>query len=109
MTQNRYVAAIFTESANPDGSVTVRPVTVLPYLTPKQLADTLHVSRQTIYNKINDGTLPAARIGSLARISAPDAAAFIEKMRLSEYERPPRKPAGPDPRTPPLFPTEEDE
>lgn len=47
------------------------------YLTVAEVAERLRVSKQTVYRRVEQGELPAARIGALLRIHRADYEAYI--------------------------------
>lgn len=51
----------------------------VPLLTPKEVAAILKVSVKTIERRVNDGSIPHIKIGSLVRIPAD----FLEKINAS--------------------------
>ncbi|MBQ7252289.1 MAG: helix-turn-helix domain-containing protein [Kiritimatiellae bacterium] len=113
---SRYLAAIFHETPNPDGSVTVRPVTTARLVTVQQLAAHWHVSGQTVRNRVKDGSLRATYIGAQMRFSPEDILSYEAEHDSAEYEPLPRawgEPAVPrktaaNP-TPSLFPELEED
>ncbi len=50
----------------------------------RQIADTLHVTVQTIYNRIEFGELPAHRIGNAIRISSDDFEDYLRRTNTDE-------------------------
>ena len=65
-------------------AVTIAPQTMK--LTTQQAADLLGVSRPTIVRLINDGVLPAERIGNRHRLLLDDVLAYREERRSRQYE-----------------------
>jgi excisionase family DNA binding protein len=55
-------------------------------LTTQQAADLLGVSRPTVVRLINDGVLPAERIGNRHRLLLDDVLAYREERRNRQYE-----------------------
>lgn len=56
-----------------------------PFLTVKEVADRLRVSKMTVYRLIQDGSLPAVRLGRSFRISRYEA---FEYIKDSQYVPP---------------------
>jgi excisionase family DNA binding protein len=114
---DRYTAAIFRETPNPDGSVTTRLVTTARLVTVQQLAAHWHVSEQTVRNRVKDGSLRATYIGAQMRFSPEDILSYEAEHDSAEYEPMPRawgEPAAAPRRsaaatTPSLFPELEEE
>jgi excisionase family DNA binding protein len=52
---------------------------VQPLLTVDQAAETLGVSRSTIYNLIGSGQLPTVKLGRSRRISPESLAAYVRE------------------------------
>ena len=50
-----------------------------PFLTPKEVADVLRITRQTVYRQIDLGEIPAVRVGKSYRIPRSE---FEEKFGL---------------------------
>ena len=65
-------------------AVTIAPQTMK--LTTQQAADLLGVSRPTVVRLINDGMLPAERIGNRHRLLLDDVLAYREERRTRQYE-----------------------
>jgi excisionase family DNA binding protein len=66
-----------------------KAVTIAPQvmkLTTQQTADLLGVSRPTVVRLINDGALPAERIGNRHRLLLDDVLAYREQRRNRRYE-----------------------
>lgn len=55
----------------------------VPHITPRQLADYLHVDRRTVLKWIDSGILVAYRFDTALRIKTTDARLFVERQRLS--------------------------
>ena len=53
-----------------------------PFLTVRQLADTLAVRPLMIYRLVEQGKLPAIRIGRIIRFDPDDVAAFLASVRV---------------------------
>lgn len=47
-------------------------------LTVREVAGYLHITRQTIYNMVNDGRLKSVRIGKLVRFRRSDVEELLE-------------------------------
>lgn len=65
-------------------AVTIAPQTMK--LTTQQTADLLGVSRPTVVRLINDGVLPAERIGNRHRLLLDDVLAYRNERRSRQYE-----------------------
>jgi excisionase family DNA binding protein len=66
-----------------------KAVTIAPQamkLTTQQTADLLGVSRPTVVRLINEGVLPAERIGNRHRLLLDDVLAYREQRRNRQYE-----------------------
>lgn len=59
-------------------------MTTARWLSVRQIADTLHVTVQTIYNRIEFGELPAHRIGNAIRISSDDFEDYLRRTNTDE-------------------------
>ncbi len=55
------------------------------YLTVKEVADHLQVSRQAVYNWINEGRLKAVRVGTHVRITGAALREFIQPVVPGEH------------------------
>lgn len=77
----RLVAAVYAEEDDGHGNLRLRKVTTTRWLTVKQVADTLKVSVQTVYSRIDNEELPAYRIGNAIRVSADDFADYLKTAR----------------------------
>lgn len=55
------------------------------YLTPDEVASQLHVSRQVVYNWINDGRLRAVKAGRTLRIPHYALDAFLEPVHAGDF------------------------
>ncbi len=53
-----------------------------PFLTVRQLADKLAVRPLMIYRLVEQGKLPAIRIGRIIRFDPDDVAAFLASVRV---------------------------
>lgn len=65
-------------------AVTIAPQTMK--LTTQQAADLLGVSRPTVVRMINDGLLPAERIGNRHRLLLDDVLAYRKERRRRQYK-----------------------
>lgn len=65
-------------------AVTIAPQTMK--LTTQQTADLLGVSRPTVVRLINNGVLPAERIGNRHRLLLDDVLAYRNERRSRQYE-----------------------
>lgn len=65
-------------------AVTIAPQTMK--LTTQQAADLLGVSRPTVVRLVNDGVLPAERIGNRHRLLLDDVLAYREERRNRQYQ-----------------------
>lgn len=84
-----YKAVVFVETADERGNVTLRRVTTAQWVTVPQIAASVGVAPQTMYRMVVDEkVMPAYRIGSQIRVRAEDFAAWLDKCRDAEYERP---------------------
>ena len=54
------------------------------YYKPEEVADLLKVTRQAVYNWINEGRLQAVRVGRAVRISREALAEFLEPVQPGE-------------------------
>ncbi len=52
----------------------------MEYLTPEQIADTLQVTRRTVYTWIETGALKAVKAGTRIRIKREDFENFLEPV-----------------------------
>lgn len=59
-------------------------MTTSRWLSVRQIADTLHVSVQAVYARVEMGDLPAQRIGNSIRISSDDFEAYLRAHRTDE-------------------------
>jgi len=50
-----------------------------PWMTLKQISDYLQISRHSIYKKVQNGELPASKIGNLWRFNKNKIDAWMEK------------------------------
>src|SRR5215208_3487527 len=57
---------------------------ITDYLTPDEIASQLHVSRQVVYNWINDGRLRAVKAGRALRIPQYALEAFLEPVHAGD-------------------------
>ena len=57
-----------------------------PMITTGQAADLLDVTRPTVVKLVDEGRLPATRIGTHRRISTPDLLAYRERCRHERSE-----------------------
>lgn len=80
----KLVAAVYAEEADDRGNLRLRKVTTTRWLTVRQIADTLRVSVQAIYSRIEFGDLPAHRIGNTIRISSDDFEAYLRRTSTEE-------------------------
>ena len=53
----------------------------MEYLTPEQVAETLQVSRRTVYTWIDTGALKAVKAGTRIRIKREDLDSFLEPVK----------------------------
>ena len=51
------------------------------YLGPREVAARLDVCTATVYALIEEGELPAARVGSLLRVATTDLVVYLERQR----------------------------
>ncbi|HXI18792.1 MAG TPA: helix-turn-helix domain-containing protein [Chloroflexota bacterium] len=51
-------------------------------LTPQQVADELHVTRQTVYNMTGDGRLPCFKVGNRKRIKRSVLRSYISSNTI---------------------------
>ncbi|GMA66263.1 helix-turn-helix domain-containing protein (plasmid) [Alicyclobacillus fastidiosus] len=58
----------------------------IKFYTPQEVADTLRLRVQTIYEYIRMGKLPAARFGNRYRITEQDIEKFIEYQKSLTQE-----------------------
>ena len=82
--RHRLVAAIYAEEADEKGNLRLRKVTTSRWLSVRQIADTLHLSVQAVYNRIEFGDLPAHRIGNAIRISSDDFEEYLRRTSTEE-------------------------
>ncbi len=54
-------------------------------LRPSEVAEALGVSRTKAYELIARGELPSVRVGHSLRVSADDLAAWIQRLRETEF------------------------
>lgn len=54
------------------------------YLTVREVADRLRVTRQAVYNWITEGQLKAVRVGRGVRIPVSSIAAFVQPIKPGE-------------------------
>ena len=80
----KLVAAIYAEEADEKGNLRLRKVTTSRWLSVRQIADTLHLSVQAVYNRIEFGDLPAHRIGNAIRISSDDFEEYLRRTSTEE-------------------------
>ncbi len=85
----RIIAALFEETADAHGNIVLKKITTTQWLTVGYIASTLGLSEQTCYRMIVDeGAIPFSRMGYNIRVKAEDFAAYLEKCKQAEYERP---------------------
>lgn len=53
-----------------------------PFLTPRELSERLHISRKTVYKRIQTKTWPYTRIASKVYFSPADVAAIMDGARF---------------------------
>src|SRR5438105_3880408 len=53
----------------------------ISFLTAQEAADALRISKQTLYEMVNGGRMPAIRVGSQVRIPAEELQDWIERNR----------------------------
>lgn len=89
MSRPVYKAVVFVEMADEKGNVSLRRVTTSQWVTVPQIAASVGVAPQTMYRQIvDDKAMPHYRFGSQIKVRAEDFAAWLEKCREAEYERP---------------------
>ncbi len=54
------------------------------YFTPAEVAQRFRVTRQAVYNWINEGKLPAVRLGQAIRIPSSALQSFVQPVRPGE-------------------------
>lgn len=54
------------------------------YYTPAEVAKHFRVTRQAVYNWINEGKLPAVKLGQAIRIPSSALRAFVQPVRPGE-------------------------
>lgn len=60
----------------------------MEYLTPQQVADSLQLTVQTVYQWIKDKELPAVRVGRVYRITREDFDKFLaDRATVKDEER----------------------
>lgn len=94
--KGRYVAVVYREEDDGRGNLTLRKVTTSRYVTVGQIAASLGVSDQAIYQRVQSGEfdggpLPVDRVGSAIRIPVETFLRWKEtRVTGAEYERPAR-------------------
>ena len=89
MSRAVYKAIIYVEKTDARGNVSLERVTTSKWVTVPQIAASVGVRPQTMYQHIlNKAAMPYYRVGSQIRVRAEDFAVWLEKCREAEYERP---------------------
>jgi len=89
MSRRVYKAVVFVEIADEKGNVSLRRGTTSQWVTVPQIAASVGVAPQTMYRMlVDERVMDHYRVGSQIRVRAEDFAAWLEKCRESEYERP---------------------
>lgn len=94
--KGRYVAVVFLEEDDGRGNLRLRKVTTSRYVTVGQIAASLGVSDQAIYQRVQSGEfdcgpMPVDRVGSAIRIPVETFLRWRElHVAGAEYERPAR-------------------
>lgn len=65
------------------------------YLTVKEVAERLQVSRQAVYNWISEGKLRAVRVATHVRVTDSALREFIQPVRPGEHIEEAEKESGP--------------
>lgn len=92
--KGRYVAVIYREEDDGRGNLVLKKVTTSRYVTVGQIAASLGVSDQSIYQRVQSGEfdggpLPVDRVGSAIRIPVDTFLRWKERyVTGAEYERP---------------------
>ena len=98
--KGRYLAVVYREEDDGRGNLTLRKVTTSRYVTVGQIAATLGVSDQAIYQRVSAGEFdggpqPVDRIGAAIRIPVETFLRWKERhVTGAEYERPQGRPFG---------------
>lgn len=89
MSRSVYKAVIYVEKTDERGNVRLERVTTSQWVTVPQIAASVGVAFQTMYRQIVDNkVMPHYRVGSQIRVRAEDFAAWLDKCREAEYEKP---------------------
>lgn len=82
----RYVARIFREKIESDGTIVLSPVTTARSVTVQHAASVLGVSAATLYRRIQEGNFPARRpTPKCVRVDVEDLVKYCNDCRDPEF------------------------